>query len=66
MKAEDIGILIEQRFMESGNVGAAYETLQAMIDVCEDNQKQLLKRLLIDHERLDLLDDDDNSAYDYS
>lgn len=70
MKAEDIGTLIVQRFMDAGDVGNAFETLEAMIEVCDGNQKNSLQQLLTDHNNLDLLklellDDDDDPSYYY-
>lgn len=57
MKAEDIGSIIEQRLMQMGNIGGAAETLNAMIEVCEDRQKKILSNILRKQERLDRLVD---------
>lgn len=55
MRAEDIGALIADRVIQVGGVGKAAETLSAMIEVCDDNQKAILRRLLNDQQRLDQL-----------
>jgi hypothetical protein len=57
MKAEDIGSIIQQRFMQEGSIGGAAETLNAMIEVCEDRQKNILSNILRKQERLDHLVD---------
>ena len=53
MKAEDIGSIIEQRIMETGSIGAAAETLKAMIEVTSTSQKNILSGLLRDQRSLD-------------
>jgi len=53
MRADDIGTLIADRVLQAGCVGKAAETLSAMIEVCDDNQKAILRRLLKGQKRLD-------------
>lgn len=53
MKAEDIGSIIEQRIMETGSIGAAADTLKAMIEVTSTSQKKILSGLLRDQKSLD-------------
>lgn len=63
MKAEDIGVIIEQRIMDSGDIGAAAETLKAMIEVANVGQKKILGSLLRDHKKLDEWNDCHESSY---
>ena len=60
MKTEDIGSIIEDRIMQMGVIGNAAETLKAMIEVCDVNQRRALSNLLRGQERLDYMTDDDS------
>jgi hypothetical protein len=65
MKAEDIGLIIEQRIMDAGGIGTATETLKAMIEVTNDGQKKILREFLREQNKLDLLVDlDDVGDFD--
>jgi hypothetical protein len=63
MKAEDIGLIIEQRITDTGGIGSAEETLKAMIEVTNNSQKKILNGILREQSKLDLrvdLEDTDN------
>lgn len=63
MKSEDIGSIIEQRIMDSGDIGSAKKTLMAMIEVTNASQRKILQGFLREHNKLDFLvdlDDEDN------
>jgi hypothetical protein len=53
MRAEDIGSIIEQRIIDSGDIGTSAETLQAMIEVSNPSQKKTLRSLLRDQKNYD-------------
>jgi hypothetical protein len=53
MRADDIGTLLADRVLQVGGIGKAAETLSAMIEVCDDSQKAILRRLLKDQKLLD-------------
>lgn len=61
MKTDDIAVVIQERVLQSGVVGKAADTLAAMIEVCDENQRGLLRGLLKAQKRLDIIDgvDDD-------
>jgi hypothetical protein len=46
MKTDDIAVVIQERVLQSGVVGKAADTLAAMIEVCDENQRGLLRGLL--------------------
>jgi hypothetical protein len=60
MKTEDIGSIIEDRVMQMGVIGNAAETLNAMIEVCDANQRRVLSNLLRGQTRLDFMADDES------
>lgn len=53
MKTDDIGTIIEDRLVNTGNIGDAEETLAAMIAVCDDSQQKVLGRVLRKQKKLD-------------
>ncbi len=55
MKSDDIGEIIEKQILKEGVIGAAGDTLKAMINVCQPNQRRALSQLLKNHKSLDYM-----------
>jgi hypothetical protein len=61
MKTDDMAEVIRERVLQSRVVGKAADTLSAMIEVCDESQRGVLRGLLKAQKRLDVIDgvDDD-------